>query len=157
MNEISWIHRIFKFTSAAWHWGICPYSCAPVHVHVRDEGGLSTNSEDSFPYFEVQPDALCSWPPNSSSCPLPHPHRLFTALTSHHPHDHDLADSFPYFKRKLMCAHDPPIQVQPSLRKRCKPWWEQVKSSKYDRDMVNVEYGLDMADEKKHSQDMVNE
>ena len=69
--------RIFKFTSAAWHWGICPYSCAPVHVHVRDEGGLSTNSVDSFPYFEVQPDALCSWPPYSSSCP----HRLFTTLT----------------------------------------------------------------------------
>ena len=64
-------------------------------------------------------------------------------LTSHHPHDHDLADSFPHFERKLMCAHDPPIQVQPSLRKRCKPWWEQVKSSKYDRDMVNVEYGRD--------------
>ena len=67
---------------------------------------------------------------------------------SHHPHDHDLADSFPYFAPKLMCAHDPPIQVQASLRTRCRPWSEQVKSSKYDRDMVNVEYGLDMADEK---------
>ena len=76
---------------------------------------------------------------SSSSSSFHPPHRL------HHPHDHDLVDSFPYFAPKLMCAHDLPIQVQASLCTRCTPWSERVKNSKYGRDMGNVEwYGLDM-------------
>ena len=51
-NEISWVQRIFKFTSAAWHWGICPYSCAPVHVHVRDEGAWAQIVWTAFPILK---------------------------------------------------------------------------------------------------------